>query len=180
MVLLLCIFHLLQALWRWEWTSGNRIDKLKTNIKPWKKTCSRMQQFLHVQNDILPWKAEWAVSEWIERNLSTHNTNTTNYVEVSFPLTKDNQFSCVRAYNLLDLLDIGLDDSVYYATQCLVISNNRISQLKNQISRYVAKKCKIDGKKIVTLDDNSYLVPSERIEGKMYVVNMDLRLWPMV
>ena len=59
-----------------------------------------------------------------------------------------------------------LDDSVYYATRCLGIGNNRISQFKNQKSRYSEKKCKIDATKIVTLDDNSYLVPSERIEGK--------------
>ena len=80
----------------------------------------------------------------------------------------------MRAYNLPDLLEIVIDDSVYYATRCIDIGNNR--KLKNQKSRYLAKKCKIDAKQRVTLDDNSYPVTSELIEGKMYVVNMDLRL----
>ena len=90
MVLLLCIFHLLHALWRWEWKSDNRIDKFdrqailnlfkalayaKTMEKDLLEnaTVEKHPQFLkHVQNDILPRKAEWAVSERIERNLSTH------------------------------------------------------------------------------------------------------------
>ena len=93
-------------------------------------TITKYPQFLqHVQNDT-PRKAEWAVSERSERNLSKHNINTTNYVEVSFRLTKDSQFSRVRAYNLPDLLDIVLDDSVYYATRFLDIGNNRISTVE--------------------------------------------------
>ena len=135
------IFHLLQVLWRWEWKSDNRIGKFDrpTLFNLFKAlvyakteeeyntvgkdllqnaTVAKYPQFpRHVQNDILTRKAEWAVSERIERNLSTHNINTTNYVEVSFRLTKDSQFNCVRAYNLPDLLDIVLDDSVYYATR---------------------------------------------------------------
>ena len=100
MVLLLCIFHLSQALWRWEWKSDNRIGKFdrstlfnlftalvyaKTDEEYntmgkdllQNATVAKYPQFLrHVQNDILPRKAEWAVSERIERNLSTHNINT--------------------------------------------------------------------------------------------------------
>ena len=104
---------LLQALWRWEWKSDNRTDKFgrqtifnlfkalvyaktEDEYKTMEKyllenaTVAKYPQFLqHVQNDILPRKVEWAVSERIERNLSTHNINTTNYAEVSFRLTKE-------------------------------------------------------------------------------------------
>ena len=72
-----------------------------------------------------------------------------------------------------------LDDSAYYVQLCIDIGNNRVSQIRNQNSRYFPKKCNIDPIKIVALDGdvpNSYLVPSERIEGKMYEVNMDLDL----
>ena len=130
-----------------------------------------------MNKNILPRKEEWAISERIEKKLCTHNVNTTNYVEISFRITKDNQFNRVKAYNLPDLLDIVLDDSIYYVQGCIAIGNNRISQLQNQRSPYLSKKRKIDRSKIVVLNNgvpNSYLVPSERIEGKIYGVNMDL------
>ena len=72
---------------------------------------------------------------------------TTNYVEISFRITKENQFNRVKAYNLPDYLDIVLDDSVYYVQRCIDIGNNR-----NQNSRYLSKKCNIDPTKNVGLD----------------------------
>ena len=63
--------------------------------------------------------------------------------------------------------------------RCIDIGNNRVSQIRNQNSRYLSKKCNIDPPKIVALDGdvpNSHLIPSERIEGKMFEVNMDLGL----
>ena len=199
--LLLCVFHLLQALWRWEWNSDRKIDKhdrptlfnLFKNLLYAKTdseyvdaknnlfgdpTVDKYPQFVkHLNEDILPRKDEWAMCVRSQRKLYTHNVNTTNYVEISFRITKDNQFNRVKAYNLPDLLEIVLDDSAYYVQRCIDIGNNRVSQIKNQRSRYRLKKCNIDRSKIVSLDNgvpNSYLVPSERIEGKMYEVNMDL------
>ena len=130
----------------------------------------------HLNKNILPRKEEWAISVRIRKKLCTHNVDTTNYVEVSFRITKDNQFNRVKAYNLADLLDIVLDNSIYYVQRCIDIGNNRISQLRHQRSRYLSKKCNIDRNRIVVLHNglpNSYLVPSERIEWKMYEVNMD-------
>ena len=36
------------------------------------------------------------------------------YNEASFRLTRDGQFNITKAYNLSDLLDVVLDDSVFY------------------------------------------------------------------
>ena len=201
--LLLCTFHVLQALWGWEWESKNKIDKadrpllfnlfkelvyaksseefkIKQNQLLNDETVRKYPQFLnHVNDDILPRKDEWALSERIEKQLPTHNNNTTNYVEVTFRLTKDSQFSRVRAFNLADLLDIILDDSSYYVMRCLDVSGNRTEQLQNQKSRYLPKKCKIDPTKIIALEEDMFLVPSERLfeEHKvMYTVNMNLSL----
>ena len=80
----------------------------------------------------------------MENNLSTHNVKTTNYVEASFRITKENQFNRIKAYNFPDLLDIILDDSAYYVHRCIDIGNNRISQFQNQKSRYLSKHCHID------------------------------------
>ena len=40
-------------------------------------------------------------------------------------MTKDIQFNRLKAYNLADLLDICLDDSVLYSRRCLDVSHNR-------------------------------------------------------
>ena len=55
----------------------------------------------HVEVHILPRSSEWSLKERIERKLPTHNQNTTNYVEYSFRMTKDIQFSRLKAYNLI-------------------------------------------------------------------------------
>ena len=127
------------------------------------ETTAKYPQFVqHIKKNILPKKEEWAISERIENHLSKHNVNTTNYVEISFRITKYNQFNHVKTVR-----------------QRIDICNNRVYQIRTQNSRYLSKKCNIDPTKIVALDDdvpNSYLVPSERIEGKMYCVNMDLGL----
>ena len=118
-MLLLCIFHLLQALWRWEWNSDNKIEKndrpslfnlfkgivyaktedeYKDAVDSLTKGASKYPQFIkHVNNSILPKRAQWAMSDRVLNNLATHSVNTTNYVEVSFRLTKDNQFSRMKA-----------------------------------------------------------------------------------
>ena len=51
-------------------------------------------------------------------------------------------------------------------------------QPHHQKSRYVAKHCNIDIEKVVVIDlyQNTYLVPSDSIDGKFYKVNMDLGL----
>ena len=50
----------------------------------------------HVEVHILPRSSEWSLKERIERKLPTHNQNTTNYVEYSFRMTKDIQFSRLK------------------------------------------------------------------------------------
>ena len=50
----------------------------------------------HVQEEILPRKEEWSLTTRFENNYSTHSVNTTNYAEVSFRITKENQFNRVK------------------------------------------------------------------------------------
>ena len=64
----------------------------------------------NISKTILPRKKEWSLT------LSTHNVNNTNYAEVSFRITKGNQFNRTKAYNCANLVDIILDDSLYYIT----------------------------------------------------------------
>ena len=46
----------------------------------------------HVEIKILPRPEEWSLKDRYNRQLPTHNQNTTNYVEYSFRMTKDVQF----------------------------------------------------------------------------------------
>ena len=57
----------------------------------------------HMEEKVLPRFSEWSLKERLEKKLPTHNQNTTNYVEYSFRMTKDVQFSRLKAYNLTDL-----------------------------------------------------------------------------
>ena len=200
-ILLLCIFHLLQAYWRYLWNSDHKIEKCDrpdlfnmfkmvvyaSNEADYcdKKTHllenSKIQKYPKLRNhlitDILPRKQKWALTTRIENKLSTHNVNTTNFVEISFRITKENQFNRIKSYNLADLLDIILDDSIYYVQRCINIGNNCVSECRNQKSRYFAKHTNIAVEKIIKVDnDVTYLVPSETVEGKFYNVNMELGL----
>ena len=138
----------------------------------------------HLVSDILPRKEDWALTTRIEKKLTTHGVNTTNYAEISFRITKENQFNRVKAYNLADLLDIILDDSIYYVQRCIDIGNNRVSEFRNQKSRYFAKRTTIDVEKIIRVGSEggkndeigTYRVPSETVADKFYDVNMDLSL----
>ena len=201
--LLLCVFHLLQAFWRWLWESKHKIEKedrplifiafrevlyATTEIEFKKKEKAllrhksvRKYQNLakHLKEDILPRKDEWSLITRFKNSYSTNNVNTTNYAEVSFRITKENQFGRVKAYSFAELLEIVLDDSEYYAKRCIDIGNNRTSQFYNQKSRYLPKNTSIDASKISKLGNgvpNSFLVPSEFEDGKFYEVNMDLRV----
>jgi len=188
MLLLLCLFHVLQAVWGWLWKGDHQVikhdrptlynlfrslvysrteeeyDNSLTVLKK-DKVVDKYSNFLkHVESDYLTRKAEWALSERISKSLETHGTNTNNYVETSFRLTKENQFHRVRAYNLPDLLDTVLDDSHYYVQRCIDVGNMRLEKLVNQKSKYLFKKTNIDTSLI------------ENLRKKMFKVDMTLGL----
>ena len=136
--LLFCIFHLLQAFWRWLWNADHKISKIDrpqlynlfralvfvqtdSDYDEKKGTLLRNRVVKkyknledHLSKNVLPRKDKWSLAYQYQNNLTTHNVNTTNYVEVSFRLTNENQFNRVKAYNFPDLLDIILNDSIYY------------------------------------------------------------------
>ena len=126
---------------------------------------------------VLPRYKEWSLKERIENSLPNHNQNTTNYVEYSFRMTKDVQFSCLRVYNLVDLLSVCLDDSKFYTRRCTDVSHSRNYLLfTNQKLKNWFKTTKLDFSKIIQLSRSEYLVPSENIEDKWYKANIDH--WP--
>ena len=195
--LLLCHFHLLNAVWSWLWKAEHKIErtdrpillnlfkkvvysesteKFDKNIRNMQidKTYKNYPNFIrHVESKILPRHKEWSLKERMENKLPTHNQNTTNYVEYSFRMTKDVQFSRLRAYNMTDLLGICLDDSRFYTRRCLDVSHNRNYHLfTNQKSKYLFKKSKLDENQVIQLSSSEFIVPSESESDKRYRINM--------
>ena len=199
-VLLLCIFHVLQAMWSWIWDAKHGIkheDKAhllqlfrqvlyaETNVE----VSDRLEEIYadktvlkyptyqkHLMKDTLPKLKTWSIARRITDKLPTSNQNTNNLVECSFRYTKDIQFNRMKAFNLPDMLSIVLDRSEFYTNKCVDAGNNVIkSWLRNCHSRYVMKHPNIDPAKIVVLGPHCYLVPSEHQDDVSYVVDMMTR-----
>ena len=196
-VLLLCIFHVLQAQWTWLWdakhciahadkatllnlfrkvlyseTDGELSDRLE-DLYADPVILKYPQYQKHLMKDTFPKMRSWNIARRIVDKLPTSNHNTNNLVECSFRFTKDTQFNRLKAFNLPDMLSLVLDKSEFYTNKCVDAANNVIeSWLRNCHSRYVAKKAIIDPEKIIQIGPHSYLVPSETQEQVSYVVDM--------
>ena len=130
----------------------------------------------HVENDLLPRSNEWSLLHRVKEQLPTNAVNTSNHVESSYRVTKDLKFNRIRAYNLVEMVQIECDDSNHYAKRCIDMANNTLnSRLKNQHSRYLSKKVNIDETKIIKEDDGTFTVPSETKNDVSYSVNIELR-----
>ena len=199
--LLLCIFHVLQALWNWLWDGKHSVEK---NDRPrllnlFKQVvyaesesdlsdrleelyaapvCNKYPQYQkHLIVDTLPKINAWSLSNRNCNNLPTSNNNTNNLVETSFRYTKEDQFNRHKAYNLTDLLSILLDESEFYSNKCVDTANNRIeSWLKNSHSKYITNLPNIEPNDIVHVAGHTYLVPSESDPDTSYLVDMAMRL----
>ena len=195
--LLLCVWHVLNAVWRWLWDGSHQINKedrphlLKTfrallyadteceymmrqNELLSDNICKKYPHYIkHLQTAYFDRKEAWAISVRSDKKLPTHSTNTSNYVEASFRITKDGQFNRTKAFNLADLLDILLDDSVYYKKRLLDIGNGRMGAFRNSKSRYLLKKeTKIRRDQIIDMGEFKFLVESEKNSETFYHVDM--------
>ena len=138
-VLLLCIFHVFQAVNTWLWDAKHKIDKsdrkplyrlikaivyspteekFYENIRKMRadKIFKKYQNLAkHFDEKLLPRHEEWAMFVRHRENYSTHNQNTNNYVEISFRWVKDAQLGRLRAYNLMNLVEMTFDDNKHYS-----------------------------------------------------------------
>ena len=103
--------------------------------------------------------------------LPTHNTNTNNYVEISFRETKDHQFNRQKTFNLPELLSIVMDQSENYLQKLIDMGCSRTDQLRYNHSRYNMIQSKIELRHIIDLGEGDYLVESEKSD-KQYKVSM--------
>ena len=71
-----------------------------------------------------------------------------------------------------DLLDILLDNSVYYKKRLLDIGNGRFGAFRNTKSRYLLKNDVIAAEKIYNIGERNFIVESESSPDLFYRINM--------
>lgn len=145
--LLLCHFHVLQAVWRWLFNTKNNIRQQdrKLLISLFKNilyskfesefiaavnelqnntTVRKYPNFLNYIENYLKRKSEWCLAYRIHVKNLQHNTN--NYAEATFRILKDVILTRLKAYNAISLIEyiVNVMDP-YYAKRLLDMAFSR-------------------------------------------------------
>ena len=145
--LVLCVFHLLQALWRYLWDGKNAIpkedrphllslvkvlvyatseDELETAYVQLQKdnVAVKYSKYISYCDRLYKRKEEWALC--FRQFLPLRGNNTNNYAEAAMRILKDKIFERVRAYNVVQLLDFLLSRlPSYYERRLIDLANGR-------------------------------------------------------
>lgn len=196
-ILLLCLFHLLQAFWRYLWDREQNIPK---NDRPqllyllkdlvYAENESDFKEKLdaamnspkldlypkvkkHIQ-DLLPRAAEWAKFE--RENLLTRGNDTNNYSEGNINVMKTKVLVRTKAFNPVQLADFIITRYQAYLERRLVdiVNNRALNPFK---SRYYIRAEKLVDLKCEKLASppNTFLVKNSK-KGSEYHVVMDLEV----
>ena len=177
--LLLCIFHVLQAAWRFMWNAKNAvrledrtyllglvkalvyagsdadITELYANIKR-DETARQYRSFLSYVATIYERRHMWAVCYRVQLPVRGNNMN--NYVEAFMRVLKDQIFERVRAYNPIQLLDFMMSRMIgYYERRLTDLANGRMDAVLSK--RY------LPGGPLIKVDD-----VKRQNEGMMFEV----------
>lgn len=195
-VLLLCLFHILQAYWRYVWDSKHQVPPAnKVEVFMMFKTWCYSQteeEFKKLYNEMLAnpmisgnkWlvkqlkglcerAAEWALCYRSE--LLIRGNNTDNYSERAIRSFKDDILYRVRAYSVVQLFD-------FFVTRLEAYFERRIANvLNNRQDHYRKSKHFIDKSKIVHLQcsesqhTNIFHVKNSE-KGTQYTVDMHIEI----
>ncbi|KAK0134006.1 hypothetical protein N1851_030442 [Merluccius polli] len=176
--LILCTFHLLQAMWRWLWNSHNQIKKedrpqllhgFQTLV--YAKTeedlsmayahlsastvAAQYPRFSAHLADVYRRRSEWALC--LRSHLMTRGNNTNNYVESAMRIVKDKVLHRLKAYNLTQLVDfITTRFEAYYIRRLTDFANNRVVRVLPK-----PPSCgDVDCQRIVRVNESNFQVPS--------------------
>lgn len=195
-VLLLCIFHYLQAFLRYVTSSDHGVSKEDRGyaVDSFKKVVyasnedefeERFKELLnaegikgnttlekHLKADVYPRAREWALC--FRQDLRTRGNNTTNYIESMFRQLKDIILQRVKAFNIVQLFDFlttRLDDYLESRIASLLNGRNPNVSLKY---RPVAGE-KLDDLEVRKVSETIYSVKNKKTKGD-YLVDMELDL----
>lgn len=187
---LLCVFHVLQAVWRWLWDSKHNIplEKRKILIKEFRtilysesivdaehaylksteKNLDCPNWISYIQN-YWSYRQKWCLC-FRDHTSRGHVTN--NYCEVAVRLFKDHVLCRVKAYNVLALIDLtctALEN--YYKHRLREFSDSRNSSSRLFLQKMIKKTTYLKKEMIIQESDDEFLVPSEEESGLMYYVD---------
>ena len=195
-IILLCIFHVLQALWNWLFKAGNKIElqdrKLlinnfknlvyAENINDFQTEYEKLialpqaqkyDKFIKHVDHLYDRKEMWAFA--YRKNILVRGHNTNNFAEASFRIFKDIILKRLKAFNIISLMNfITQNLEEHYSSKLLLFVYDR------ERKPYLAYKTKLNlGEKylnlleesIVVLDENLYQLTSSSNTNKSYTVD---------
>lgn len=190
---LLCIFHVLQAVWRWLWESKHNIPENKrveyfNNFKnilhaPHKNGANEMyENCISCEQEFPGWvqyvKYNWQLKEkWClcYRDHQVRGSHTNNFSESAIRVMKDQVLSRVKAFNLISLIDFVCTAlEKVYTTRFTEFSNFRQRQSLIFFKRCLKKTAYLKKSDIEQLDESLFFVKSEQDPTKYYLVNIEV------
>ena len=187
--LLLCRFHICQAVWRWLSKNENNIP---TNQRPilyqdFNKilvslTTSEAQENYNVAKESGKFHKTWLSymeSYWTRREtwclayrnekLRGHHTN--NFAEINIRLFKEETLNRFKAYNVVTLVDkICGEMQAYYISKLKNFANSRNDCARLNFEKEKKKAAYLTEDRIKHIGD-LFLVPSEKDEKNIYTVD---------
>ena len=191
-VCLLCIFHVLQATWRWLWDAkhGIKIDDRRecfsyvsrmlysvtetecaeaNNQAVNSSMADDYPNFEKYLSDMYSDRQSWAL--YRRQELPTKGNNTNNMVESVFRVLKDKVFDRTRAYNVPQLFSF-VTDSVdsYFSSKILTFLSGKIDQR----SRYQPSRRALTVSYDITDSSNGMFSVHNPASMQTYLVHMTL------
>ncbi|KAH9631844.1 hypothetical protein HF086_000668 [Spodoptera exigua] len=189
--LLLCIFHVNQAIWRWLWQTEHNVNKDDKQyiMKLFRKvmysnTIAEAELNMSILNEDVKvatnyklqnyltnmWarREEWCLSYRHDIINRGHNTN--NFCEASIRIFKDIILQRCKVFNMCALLDFITDTfENYHKKRLLQFANGRERKLTVSYEKFCQKSKSIT--QISPLDDTSYLIKEKT---DVYVVDSEM------
>lgn len=172
---LLCVFHVLQAVWRWLWETKNKIPKEKRKyiMKSFQKVLyadtinkaeeayaaakhSEFENWNKYLDSYWDFRFKWCLA-WRNEVVRSHQTN--NYSEITVRIFKDVVLSRVKAYNVIALIDFVctvLND--YYCRRFREFANSRSSKARLFLQAQSKKANDIKPENISQLSETEYII----------------------
>lgn len=184
--LILCTFHVCQAVWRWLWDGKNKVD-----IKDRKKLMLEFRSILYAQTEeeskeffgtlcvgckysnfvnylknLWERKNEWC--HFYRQSLCTRGHNTNNFVEASIRVLKDIILERCKSFNVVALLGFITEIlETYHKRRLISFASNRHS--KNNLS-YLKFKNKTNNLRVQKIDEETFLVSSDKDKNMEYTI----------
>lgn len=192
-ILLLCLFHILQAFWRYVWKGQHKVEyqarspiffafrevvyapteekfeELWQNLVSIPEVQNNSTLLKHLNGDLKPKYSEWALC--MRRDLLTRGIDTNNFSEAAMKLLKDKACQRQKCFSPIQLFD-------FIVTRfCSIISKRIIDVINNRALNTTRTRFFISPEKLVPLKckklkyPNAFSVENSE-KGTEYIVSM--------